>query len=154
MALLVAAVLLGAGCTQGGSNYQGSAQNGKSGAIIASGGNVGAAAPSSADTASTANSGASAGGQVREVSVVAKSFTFTPDTITVKQGERVRITLTATDVPHGIGVAEFNFSLVANAGETKTGEFTASKAGNYTFFCNVFCGSGHRDMKGTLVVTP
>ncbi len=153
MALLVAAVLLGAGCTQGGSNYQGSAQNGKSGAIIAQGGNIGAGTPSSAD-AGAANGGASAGGQVREVSVVAKSFTFTPDTITVKQGERVRITLTATDVPHGIGVAEFNFSLVANAGETKTGEFTASKAGNYTFFCNVFCGSGHRDMKGTLVVTP
>ncbi len=135
--MLVAAALLGAGCTQNSS--------------------TGSGTPSSAGASGAGNvtpSSGSAGGQVQEFRVVAKNFDFQPDTIQVKQGDRVRITLTSTDVPHGIGISEFSFSLVANAGETRSGEFTASKAGNFTFFCNVFCGDGHRNMKGVLVVTP
>lgn len=142
LAVFVTAVLLGAGCTQNNSNGSGTPSS--AGAVSAPSANGGNVTPSSG----------SAGGQVQEFRVLAKSFTFEPDTIQVKQGDRVRITLTSTDVPHGIGISEFNFSLVANAGETKSGEFTASKAGNFTFFCNVFCGDGHRTMKGTLVVTP
>ena len=135
--MLVAAALLGAGCTQNSS--------------------TGSGTPSSAGASGAGNvtpSSGSAGGQVQEFRVVAKNFDFQPDTIQVKQGDRVRITLTSTDVPHGIGISEFSFSLVANAGETRSGEFTASKAGNFTFFCNVICGDGHRNMKGVLVVTP
>jgi cytochrome c oxidase subunit 2 len=26
------------------------------------------------------------------------------------------------------------------------------KAGNFAFFCDVFCGDGHEDMDGTLVI--
>jgi cytochrome c oxidase subunit 2 len=30
---------------------------------------------------------------------------------------------------------------------------TPDKTGTFTFLCDVFCGSGHEDMSGTLIVT-
>ena len=32
--------------------------------------------------------------------------------------------------------------------------FTPQKPGRYDFHCDVFCGSGHEGMEGTLVVVP
>ena len=31
--------------------------------------------------------------------------------------------------------------------------FTPDKTGEFTFSCNIFCGSGHEDMVGRLIVT-
>jgi cytochrome c oxidase subunit II len=64
----------------------------------------------------------------------------------------VQITLVNKDVAHGIALPDFSFSLTADAGGTATGQFTADKTGTFVFFCNVFCGEGHRNMKGTLIV--
>ncbi|MEM2137863.1 MAG: cupredoxin domain-containing protein [Candidatus Anstonellaceae archaeon] len=89
---------------------------------------------------------------VREITLEASNWEFSPSTIEVNKGEKVRITIINKDVAHGIAIPDFNFTLVANAGQNATGDFVASKEGNYTFFCNVFCGDGHRNMKGMLVV--
>jgi heme/copper-type cytochrome/quinol oxidase subunit 2 len=32
-------------------------------------------------------------------------------------------------------------------------EFTASEVGTFPILCSLFCGDGHADMKGALVVT-
>jgi len=32
--------------------------------------------------------------------------------------------------------------------------FTPARPGEFEFVCDVFCGSGHEDMTGTLVVVP
>ncbi len=92
-------------------------------------------------------------GGVKEFTVEASQWKFVPDTIAVSKGDLVKITLVNKDVSHGIAIPQFGFDLKAAAGGQATGEFTADKEGNYTFFCNVFCGEGHRNMKGTLVVT-
>ncbi|MBM3229353.1 hypothetical protein FJZ26_02885 [Candidatus Parvarchaeota archaeon] len=91
-------------------------------------------------------------GVVKEFTLEASNWKFEPETIVVNQGDRVKITLMNKDVSHGIGIREFDFSLKAEAGRSATGEFVASKKGTYDFFCNVFCGDGHREMKGRLVV--
>jgi cytochrome c oxidase subunit 2 len=56
------------------------------------------------------------------------------------------------DVKHGFALNQFGISEDLQPGETVTIEFIADESGTYTFFCNVFCGSGHSGMKGTLVV--
>jgi len=33
-------------------------------------------------------------------------------------------------------------------------EFVAAQPGTYAFKCSDFCGMGHRDMKGQIVVEP
>lgn len=90
--------------------------------------------------------------QTQEVSMTAKSFEFSPATITVKKGVPVKLTITAEDVQHGFSLPEFGIRADLNPGEPAIVEFTPDKAGSFTFACNVFCGAGHGGMKGTLVV--
>ena len=91
-------------------------------------------------------------GALKEVKITAKQFSFTPAEVRVKQGERVRLIVTNEDVSHGIAIPAFNVSLTLEPGKTGTAEFVADKKGSFPFFCNVFCGSGHGAMRGTLIV--
>ena len=89
---------------------------------------------------------------VKSFTIVAKQFDFSPSTITVNEGDTVRLSINSTDVDHGIAIPEFGVSKVIPGGETVSVEFTASKKGSFGFFCSVFCGSGHGGMKGTVIV--
>jgi len=89
---------------------------------------------------------------VKEISLEAKQWEFVPAVVTVNQGDLVRLTVTSTDVAHGIAISAFGVNKKFDAGETVTVEFTADKAGTFPIVCNVFCGSGHGSMKGSLIV--
>ena len=88
----------------------------------------------------------------KKISMVMTDFTVTPSTVTVKKGDKVTITLSAKEGDHGLSIPAFNVSQAINEGKTVTVSFVADKTGSFPFFCNVFCGEGHRDMKGTLIV--
>ena len=90
---------------------------------------------------------------VKEFDVTAKKWDWNPATITVNEGDEVKLNIKNLDVPHGFSLFEFgvNERLPGN-GAVTTVEFTADKAGEYTFFCSVPCGSGHGGMRGTLIV--
>ena len=89
----------------------------------------------------------------RVIDVVAKKFEFVPAEIQVKRGEPVTLRFTAPEVPMGFNLADFNLRADIVPGKVTTLQLTADKAGSFTFLCDVFCGSGHEDMSGTLVVT-
>ena len=89
---------------------------------------------------------------VKEFKITANNFAFSPSTITVKKGDKVKLTVTSTDVDHGIAIKEYDINTKVNKGKTETIEFTADKAGEFEFYCSVFCGSGHKNMKGKLIV--
>ena len=112
-------------------------------------------------------------GDVKEVTVSAKKFEFSPAEIRVKAGSRVRLIVTATDREHGIEinpVAEgadkkaapgLKFDASVAKPELKLPkeqatsiEFTTSQPGTYSFKCSVVCGMGHRSMKGEIIVEP
>lgn len=86
------------------------------------------------------------------VKITAKQFSFDPAEVRVKLGEKVRLEVTSVDVEHGIAVPAFNLDATLKPGTTTKLEFTADKTGGFPFFCNVFCGSGHGGMRGTLIV--
>jgi cytochrome c oxidase subunit II len=88
----------------------------------------------------------------REFKMTAKNYDFDPNVITVKKGEKVRLFITATDRDHGIKIERYDINQVVKKGQTATIEFTADKAGTFEFKCSVYCGMGHRKMKGKLVV--
>ncbi len=161
LALLIAAGILFAGCAGYGSPPSASPGTGSGGAApVATPPSTGSGgAPSEVPPAPPASVGGvqqppppQNAPQAKEFTVEASQWTFSPSTITVNQGDKVKITLVSKDVSHGFALPDFGFSLKAGAGETASGEFTAGKPGTYVFFCNVPCGEGHRDMKGTLVV--
>lgn len=89
----------------------------------------------------------------REIKVIARRFEFVPKTINVKKGERVRLAVTSEDVDHGIAITEFGVDQIVKAKETKVIELTADKVGRFDVTCSVFCGDGHPDMVGELIVT-
>lgn len=91
-------------------------------------------------------------GQVREIAVTAKRFSFTPDTITVKQGERVRLKITSEDVSHGFSILELGVNEIIEPGKETVVELTPAKKGSYRYFCSVECGNGHLAMQGNLIV--
>jgi heme/copper-type cytochrome/quinol oxidase subunit 2 len=97
-------------------------------------------------------SGQDATPSVREFTMTAKNYEFAPSVITVKKGEKVRLIITATDRPHGIKIDGYDIDQMLKKDDPTTVEFTADKAGTFEFKCSVYCGMGHRKMKGKLVV--
>lgn len=91
-------------------------------------------------------------GQAAEFKVTAKKYEFDPNVITVKKGQHVKLVITAVDHDHGFKLEAFNIDQKMKKGDPAIVEFTADKAGTFPFECSVFCGLGHKKMKGKLVV--
>ncbi len=89
---------------------------------------------------------------VRVVNVEAFKYDFEPDPIVVGLGEKVRLELKSRDVTHGLGIKEYGIDEVVPVGGKATVSFMADKAGTFHIHCTVFCGPGHGDMHGTLIV--
>ncbi len=88
----------------------------------------------------------------RVIAVVARKFTYEPDEITLKLNEPVVFRLTTLDVVMGFSVPEFNVRGTIIPGQTTEVALTPTKTGDFTFLCDIFCGSGHENMDGTLHV--
>ncbi|WP_028311517.1 cupredoxin domain-containing protein [Derxia gummosa] len=89
----------------------------------------------------------------RVIPVVARKFDFVPAEIRVRRGETVTLSLTAPEVPMGINIADLGVRADIIPGKPTLLTITPDKAGRFTFLCDVFCGTGHEDMSGALIVT-
>jgi cytochrome c oxidase subunit 2 len=90
----------------------------------------------------------------RVVEVVVRRFAFEPATIEAIEGERLRVLVRSADGPHGFEIKRLKVSKEVPRGtESVAIEFTASEVGTFPILCSLFCGDGHDDMKGALVVT-
>ena len=90
--------------------------------------------------------------EVKTIYVVASQFQFEPATISVAQGDRVRLRLRSADRTHGFAIKGFRVkALIPKAGEAVT-EFVADQAGTFDITCSEYCGTGHTAMKARLVV--
>jgi cytochrome c oxidase subunit 2 len=88
--------------------------------------------------------------------VVARRFSFEPATIDVVEGDTVRLLVRSADGPHGVEIKAFKVKKAvprAKPGDSPvTIEFVAAAAGEYPILCSEYCGNGHKDMTGTLIV--
>ncbi len=88
----------------------------------------------------------------RDFVVIGADFKFSPAEIKVKSGDRVKLTLKSSDMPHDWRVDELNLATrILQAGEEQTIEFTAGPAGTYEAYCSV---GNHRakGMVGKLII--
>ena len=90
--------------------------------------------------------GKTIGEDTREFTIKAFRFGYSPDVIEVNKGDFVRINIENTDTTHGIRIPELDLK-----GETII-EFTANKIGEFSWYCTVYCGEGHKAMSGKLVI--
>ena len=92
----------------------------------------------------------------RDFTFQARAFEYTPSVIRVQQGDRVRLSMTATDVAHGLILDYYEVELTAQPRQEKPSvvEFVADRPGRYRFHCTLVCGPLHPFMTGELIVEP
>ena len=88
----------------------------------------------------------------RVIEITAKRFAFTPNTITLKKGEKVTLRLHSEDVTHGFFLRALKIDEVIEPGQTKDVNVTPQTAGSFTTICDHFCGVNHGSMNMTIVV--
>ncbi|MGO4377104.1 cupredoxin domain-containing protein [Pseudoduganella sp. RAF19] len=93
-----------------------------------------------------------ASGDEVTIKVVAQRFHYTPEEITVKKGQAVVLAITSLDFVHGFKVPELGIRADLPPGKVTEVRFTPQKAGKFDFLCDNFCGSGHEEMSGRIVV--
>jgi cytochrome c oxidase subunit 2 len=89
----------------------------------------------------------------RVVRIHTKKFEFVPNEITLKRGEPVVIELVADDIAMGFRCKSLDLGAEVTPGKPVRLAFTPQAAGKFRFYCDVFCGDGHEDMDGEILVT-
>ena len=104
------------------------------------------------ESEATTPSGAMTKGAEKSFEVDGSNFKFSPSTLTVNEGDTVKITFKNTQGFHNFIIDEFNAkSKTIPANQTDELTFVANKKGTFEFYCGV---GNHRamGMKGTLTV--
>jgi cytochrome c oxidase subunit II len=86
------------------------------------------------------------------VSMRAEFYVFRPDVVRVPAGRRVRFRITSPDVLHGFQIVGTNVNLTVAPGYVSEGSATFTEPGEYLVVCNEYCGLGHHNMQGKVIV--
>ena len=92
--------------------------------------------------------------QEKVIPVTAERFKFMPAVIELKLGQPVVLELTTLDRKHGFQVPDLKIDENIEPGKVTRVRIASDKAGNFPFHCGIFCGSGHEEMAGEIVVKP
>ncbi len=88
----------------------------------------------------------------RVIEISAKRYEFTPNTITLKKGETIKLRLHSEDVTHGFFSRQLKIDETVEPGKTAEITLTPQAAGTFKTICDHFCGTGHGNMAMTIVV--
>ena len=88
------------------------------------------------------------------MSVTARRFSYTPSLIELELGIPVVIELTSLDRDHGFNIPDLGVRADIAPNNTVRVRIVPDKLGTFAFHCDVFCGSGHEEMAGRIVVVP
>jgi cytochrome c oxidase subunit 2 len=91
---------------------------------------------------------------VKDISIHARAWGFSPRVIHVEPGDTVRFRVASDDIKHGFAINELglNLQLTPDREVRSPDVKIALPPGKYTIHCSTFCGLGHSTMKASLVV--
>ena len=95
---------------------------------------------------------AAAAPEEQVIKILARRFTYTPNKLSLKKGVPVVLELTTADVLMGFSAPDFDVRADIVPGQVAKVRLMPDKVGTFTFLCDVFCGSGHETMNGTITV--
>jgi heme/copper-type cytochrome/quinol oxidase subunit 2 len=107
----------------------------------------------------------------RIIAMTAKDFEFDPAVIHLKVGDKARLEVISSDRTHGMHISAFPDGAKVNTppglafifgedcwklkkGESVAVDLEATEPGTYSFQCCKSCGTGHKRMKGQIIVEP
>jgi cytochrome c oxidase subunit 2 len=86
------------------------------------------------------------------IKITAKKFNYTPGEVKLKKGVPVILEFRTQDVLMGFNLPDFNARADIVPGKTTRLRLVPDKTGTFVFLCDVFCGTGHEEMNGKLIV--
>jgi len=87
------------------------------------------------------------------IKITSKRFNYTPGEVRLKKGVPVILEFTSEDIMMGFNLPDFNARVDIIPGKTARLRLVPDKTGSFVFLCDIFCGAGHEEMNGRLVVT-
>jgi cytochrome c oxidase subunit 2 len=87
-----------------------------------------------------------------EAVIVAQTWLFTPNEIRVPAGSEVTFTVASTDVVHGFLIENTQINAMIIPGQITEVTQTFDEPGEYLLICHEYCGIGHHDMWGRVIV--
>ena len=86
------------------------------------------------------------------IKIVAQRFSYTPNEILLKKGQSVVLEFTSLDFVHGFSVPDLSIRADLIPGKVTQVKLTPDKEGKFDFLCDNFCGYGHEEMNGRIIV--
>jgi cytochrome c oxidase subunit 2 len=86
------------------------------------------------------------------IKILARRFTYSPNHLDLKLGVPVVLELRTADVLMGFSAPDFQVRADIVPGKVARVRLVPDKVGTFTFLCDIFCGSGHESMNGTMTV--
>ena len=80
------------------------------------------------------------------VSIDADMWEYRPNLIRLKKGEQVTFDLDNWDFDHGLEIPALGVKGMSQI------TFVPDKVGEFDFYCPTFCGAGHGNMEGKIIV--
>ena len=87
------------------------------------------------------------------IKVVTRKFEYAPNVIHLKKNIPVVLEFTSEDVVMGFSVPDLKIRADIIPGMVSRLRIVPNKVGRFVFVCDIFCGSGHEDMTGAIVVS-
>lgn len=89
-----------------------------------------------------------------EVVMIGSAWRFAPSRIEVPAGAKVTFRATSSDVIHGFHIEGTRVNAMLIPGQVTEVSYTFEEPGEHIFVCHEYCGIGHHQMYGTVVVEP
>jgi cytochrome c oxidase subunit II len=93
-------------------------------------------------------------GQAEEqvVQIQARKFAYIPNQLVLKKGRPALLEFSAVDFTHGFNLPDFKLRADLIQGQVTRVRLLPDRAGTFVFLCDNFCGAGHEEMNGKILV--
>ncbi len=94
------------------------------------------------------------GGEPIDLYLMAMRFSYVPNVLRIKRGVPYRFRMMSMDVNHGASIhTGFAGHIMRRPAQTMTEMImTFPEPGEFMIYCTVYCGDGHSQMKGKIIV--
>jgi len=105
-------------------------------------------------TAAAAGRSVTDASRTRRFELTASRYAFEPAVLEAATGDTVELVVKSADTDHGLAIPGYGVKLkLPKGGAVQSASFVADRPGRFPIECSEYCGSGHKRMRGELVVT-
>ncbi len=86
------------------------------------------------------------------IKIEARRFSYEPSRIELRKDRTIILELHSLDRIHGFNVPQLGLRTDVAPGHSTRVRVTPRESGTFVFMCDIFCGEGHDEMAGVIVV--